>query len=96
MTKRIGNLRKSGHRKIRIAILLILVLGVGALLFYLKNQKGNETVDNTAYEAIERRTIVSSVSGTGTVVSADRRNNRSSFYSIISGVIYCFISLLIF
>ncbi|MBQ1901844.1 MAG: HlyD family efflux transporter periplasmic adaptor subunit [Lachnospiraceae bacterium] len=80
MTKRIGNLRKSGHRKIRIAILLILVLGVGALLFYLKNQKGNETVDNTAYEAIERRTIVSSVSGTGTVVSANSESISAGLF----------------
>lgn len=73
---------KRENRKKRIIVYMILLVVV--LFFVYKNFGQNTTPveDDVTYETIGRRTIVSSVSGTGTVVSANNEEVTTDLFGL--------------
>ncbi len=80
MKKLFSNKAKGGHKKGLIAFLAIVLVLVCAFLFYYENNKKQTVSNDVTYEEIARRTIVSSVSGTGTVVSANSETVSTNLF----------------
>ena len=80
MKKLFSNKAKGGHKKGLIVFLAIVLVLVCAFLFYYENNKKQTVSNDVTYEEIARRTIVSSVSGTGTVVSANSETVSTNLF----------------
>ena len=80
MKKLFSNKVKGGHKKGLIVFLAIVLVLVCAFLFYYENNKKQTVSNDVTYEEIACRTIVSSVSGTGTVVSANSETVSTNLF----------------
>lgn len=62
---------KLKNKKTRRIILVVLILVVILILFLMNGNKNDNEVSTIETESIEKRTLVSSISGTGTIVSSN-------------------------